>query len=127
MVNDGQYDVYGIIGDPSIFVSFLLSIYDTTGVLVYQTVDPASKWYGVDTATGTLSTKYKFYVEVKYITLGNIAYAQGTYAYLLSNRSTGIPGCVNMVPADTSKYEFQGQFDSAGFIPGSPSFEIYCN
>jgi len=123
---DGINDFYGVIGASLHFSSFLMAIYDTTGTLVYETANPAIQWEGTDTTTGKQSTKYKFYVQVKYTTPGNKSGSAGTYLYLLSNNTAS--GCVNLVKADSSGYEFGDQFSIlTGFDPALPSNEPFCN
>ena len=122
---DGVNDVYKIIGGGTTFRSFMMTVYDTTGKIVFQTTNPMENWTGKDTTTGKLSTQYKFYVEVKYTTTGSKSVSGGTYVYLLAGSPSG---CVNDTPADTAKYEFSDQFDLAtGFNKAYPSFEHFCN
>ena len=128
---DGINDVYRILGEsclsPGYFLSFLLTVYDTTGALVYQSNHVSQiQWYGLDTATGKLSTKYKFYVKISYTTAGNITDSGGTYVYLLSTDT--LKHCINRMHADTAKYQLPDQFDPiTGFNPAYPSFEQFCN
>ena len=125
---DGRDDLYLILGKDLNFTSFLLTVYDTTGKLVFQSNNASYRWDGHDTATGKLSTQYKFYVEVKYTTTGNKSAGAGTYVYLLSGNEAA--ECVNIVHADSSKYEFPDQFNlytGEGFDPAFLSGENFCN
>ena len=123
---DGVNDLYKIIGKTSDIASFLMTIYDTTGKLVFQTNNAARAWDGTDTSTGKQSTKYKFYVEVAYTTTGNKSASAGTFLFLLSTNIT--LGCINIVKADSSSYEFGDQFNIVtGFNPAFTSGESYCN
>jgi len=123
---DGLNDLYKIIGRTSDIATFLMTIYDTTGKLVFQTNNVTRAWDGTDTATGRQSTKYKFYVEVAYTTTGNKSASAGTFLFLLSANSS--LGCINIIKADSSSYEFGDQFNiSTGFTPSFTSGESYCN
>jgi gliding motility-associated-like protein len=120
---DGVNDIYKIIGFTDSFSSFNLSIYDTTGALVWLSTSAARRWEGTDTATGRLSTKYKFYVKIKYTTEHGITDSGSTFVYLLSAGT----GCVHAVAADSASYEFIDQFDPAtGFNAAWGSYETYC-
>ena len=124
---DGLDDVYNMIGyrSDSDFSSFLMTIYDTTGTLVFQTNSATRAWDGTDTTTGKQSTKYKFYVEIAYTTIGNKSVSAGTFLFLLSTNTTG---CINIVKSDSSGYEFPDQFNPiTGFDPAISSQEIFCN
>ncbi len=121
---DGINDLYRIIGKNLNFSSFLMSIYDTTGTLVFQSKDASYSWNGKDTTTGKQSTKYKFYVEVAYTTTGNRSASAGTFLFLLA--TTTPPGCVNIVKSDSSSYEFGDQFSFTGFNAATPSGESFC-
>ena len=121
---DGQNDLYRIIGYTNSFSSFNMSIYDTTGTLVWLSTSAARGWDGTDTATGRLSTKYKFYVKVKYTTAHGVSDSGSTYLFLLAAGSS----CIHAVAADSSSYEFSSQFDLAtGFTATWPSNETYCH
>ena len=128
---DGFNDVFRPIGNyclmPGYFTSFLLTVYDTTGALVYQAHQALQfQWMGTDTATGKLSTKYKFYVKIKYTTAGNITDSGGSYVYLITTDTA--KRCVKRVLADTARYEFPDQFDPVlGFIASYPSMELFCD
>lgn len=123
---DGLNDIYGLIGHsvaPGYFSSVSMKIYDTTGVLVYENTGNAlPAWDGVDRNTHAKSTKYKFYVQVKYTTTGNVTDSGNTYLYLLSGSS-----CVNTVAADVAHYRFPTQYDlKTGYNAAWSSFETYC-
>jgi len=124
---DGLNDVYRPIGvglTSSYFSSITLKIYDTSATLVYQSTGTAIPvWDGIDQNTHVKSTKYMFYVQIKYTTAGHITDSGSTYLYLLSGTT-----CVNAVAADTSKYRFSDQFEqSYGYTPDWSSMETYCH
>lgn len=124
---DGVNDSYRLIGKDvgaGYFSSVSIKIYDTTGTVVYQSTGAAlPQWDGTDQNTHGISTKYKFYVRIKYTTARNITDSGNTYLYLLSGHS-----CVTAVVADTSKYRFPTQFDlSTGYNASWGSFETYCH
>jgi len=122
---DGIDDLYRIIGTNLNFTGYLMTIYDTTGTLVFQANSATRAWDGTDTTTGKQSTKYKFYVEVKYTTAGNKSVSAGTFLFLLSTNTTG---CINIVKSDSSYYEFEDQFNPiTGFNASISSQEIFCN
>ena len=58
---DGINDVYRVIGSYLNFKTYLMSIYDTTGKLVFQSHDATYYWTGKDSTSGKLATQYKFY------------------------------------------------------------------
>jgi len=112
---------YGLV--PGYFSSLSVNIFDTTGVLVYQSSGTALlAWDGIDQNTHSISTKYKYYVSIKYTTSGNVSDSGYTYLYLLPGRT-----CVNAVWADTARYRFPNQFDLlTGYKPEWGSNESYC-
>ena len=120
----GTNNVYRLVADYNTFSSFLVTIYDTTGLLVYQSDQASFLWFGID-STGIASTNYKFYVKINYTTTGNITDSGCTYLFLLGTDSAA--GCVHAIPADSSKYEFPDQFSTSGFMKDWPSGEVYCN
>lgn len=122
---DGINDLYRIVGKSLNFTSFLMTVYDTTGTLVFRSNNAAHAWDGTDTATGRQSTKYKFYVEVAYTTSGNKSANAGTFVFLLSTNAAS--GCINTLIADSSRYEFGDQFSYSGFNAGMPSYENFCH
>ena len=125
---DGIDDVYRILGNQSDIARFLLTIYDTTGTLVFRSTAASRAWDGTDTTTGKLSTKYKFYVEIAYTTTGNKSVSAGTFLFLLSTNTS--LGCLNIAPADSASYEFEDQFNivtGSGFNPSIASNETFCN
>jgi gliding motility-associated-like protein len=123
---DGINDSYKIIGMNNNFSAFMLSVYDTTGKLVFSTNSPTTNWTGADTLTNANYTKYKFFVLVNYTTLGGKTASKGTYVFVLSaNTATR---CINRVIADTVLYEFGDQFNPAtGFNAAFNSMETFCN
>jgi len=127
---DGINDLYRIVGRnlfPTSFSSFLLTVYDTTGKLIFRSVDASVPWEGIDSTTGKVSTKYKFYVELAYNMLSGKSASKGTFLYLLTTDSAA--HCVNIRTADSSKYIFEDEFDASipGFNPAWSSYETYCN
>jgi gliding motility-associated-like protein len=122
---DGTNDIYAPVSSDLSFSSFLMTIYDTTGKQMFQSGSALYGWDGYDSATGKISTKYKFYVQIDYTTPGNKTEHGNTYLFLLPADSA--LGCVNRVFTDTSKYEFPDQFDAvAGFNATWPSNEVFC-
>lgn len=124
---DGLNDYYSLTGrglTAGYFSSLNIKIFDTTGTIVYQSAGTTlPEWDGVDQNTHAQTSKYKFYVKVKYTTSGNITDSGSTYLYHLSGNA-----CVNAVWADTSRYRFPSQFDpSTGYNPAWSPNETYCH
>jgi len=122
---DGINDFYLIQGGGNgTFSSFNISIYRTTGALVYQMNSPATKWNGRN-ASDSLLSDYKYYVTVKYTTTGNKTVNAWTYLYLLSTNTTKL--CVNDVIADTANYKFPDEYNYLTGTYGRTTMDIFCN
>ncbi len=127
---NGLNDVYRVLGRelfPTSFSSFLMTVYDTTGKLMFRSTDPSEGWEGYDSVTHKASTKYKFYVELAYNMLSGKSASAGTFVYLLP--TDPLAGCVDIKIADSSTYIFEDQFDATipGFNITWPSYETYCH
>jgi gliding motility-associated-like protein len=121
---DGLNDFFKLLGLHQSFSSFLLTIYKTNGVKVFQSTDPGSAWTGKDT-TGTKCTDYKYFVTIRYTTPGLITVDTGAYLFLLS--ADTIHNCVTRVYADTASYFFPDQYDPSTNSFPFPGYETYCN
>jgi gliding motility-associated-like protein len=127
---NGLNDVYRVVGRelfPTSFSNFLLTVYDTTGRLMFRSTDPSEGWEGYDSVTHKVSIKYKFYVELAYNMISGKSASAGTFVYLLPTDS--LAGCVEFKATDSSTYIFESQFDATipGFNTSWPSYETYCN
>lgn len=123
---DGLNDVYNFIGYnvmPGYFTSLSVKIYDTTGVLVYETAGPNPlAWDGIDKNTDSTGKKYKYYVRLKYTTAHNITDSGATYLYLLRGAA-----CITADTSDFPQFRFPTQFDfTTGYVPTWNSYEVFC-
>lgn len=123
---DGLNDVYSLIGyniTPGYFTNLTVKIYDTTGVLVYETAGPNPlAWDGIDKNTDSAGKKYKYYVRLKYTTAGNITDSGSAYLYLLRGTT-----CITADTSDFPRFRFPSQFDiTTGYVPTWNSYETFC-
>ena len=122
---DGINDLHHIMKfSLSIYSSFQLTIYRTTGDKVIQLSNANSSWDGVDSARYVCKDS-RYYVTIKYTTAGGISVDTGTYVYLLQSNASKT--CVNAIEADKPYYKFPDQWDPITVTFPYITNEIFCN
>ena len=122
---DGLNDLYRIMSTSnSIYSSFQIAIYRTTGDKVIQFASSNSSWEGLDSARYVCKDS-KYYVTIKYTTAGGIKVDTGTYVYLL--QSNAAKTCVTANAADKPYYQFPDQWNPFTLEFSNNTNETFCN